>query len=143
MDEESTMGFTDAPAEATWRVFFDLGGTVFNVGLTIRDSDPAALLGRVGDALQWCVNNGHAPAFGYMGPVGAKAQQSAQQSVPVQPNQSFPQQQAPNNGQVPVCPQHGKPMLPSRYANGGYYCSQQVGQDPNTGRPMYCDQKVQ
>lgn len=42
---------------------------------------------------------------------------------------------------VPLCPEHGTPMKGSKFATGEWYCPQKVGEQPQTGEPIYCRHK--
>ncbi len=44
-------------------------------------------------------------------------------------------------GQAPYCPVHQRPMKPSKYPGGSWYCTARTGQDA-AGQATYCDQQI-
>jgi hypothetical protein len=101
--------FSEAPASVTIKTISPAG---FDVMLTIRDADTAALMGRIKAALGWLADNGYRPTA-HMN--GSKPNASA-------------------NNDAPICPYHG-PMKRSKKFNG-WYCSAKMGDG------SYCKEKV-
>ena len=115
--------WTEAPASVTIKAYAPSG---FDVLLTIRDDDTAALIERMMGALGWLASKNFRPAYG-----NGKA--LAPKTTP--PQNAPPAQETPPQaqGDAPVCEYHG-PMKPSQY--GGFYCSKKMADG------SYCQNKV-
>lgn len=112
-NEPTTRVFTEAPASVTIRALNPAG---FDILLTIRDADTAALLGRLDKALGWLGEHGYTPT-GY------------------KPANGSPSAQAGDAGEPPICKYHGKMKRSSKFA--GWYCSHKLADGSG-----YCTEKV-
>lgn len=115
---------TEAPASLN-TYYISPGG--FRWQLTIRPGldakEMTALLERAKKAEDWLTKKGYKPY------------------VPFKANNASAPQAGGDGGEAPLCPAHGKPMLPSQHG-GGYYCPVKVAEDDGTGKPVYCKQRV-
>jgi hypothetical protein len=89
------MSFSEAPSAVSIKALSPQG---FDLILTVRDSDTAALMPRMLSALEWLSSKGFQPTNGY--------------------------HSNGTNGSAPICQVHGKPMKASQY--GGYYCPRKL-----------------
>jgi hypothetical protein len=115
-------GFTEAPASINFR--FDWKG--WNIQLTIRDE-------KVNTALKKME-----AAIGHLEGMGAKPLSRRSAGA----DSGGDSQANGNQGEAPLCPTHGKPMLPSKHRSGEWYCPVKIAEDDGTGKPVYCKQKV-
>lgn len=114
-------GFTEAPASFNVKAISPQG---FDIMLTLRDADTKALIDRAEGALTWLSSKGFQPT-------GRRGS-----------GNSGNNQANGNQGEAPLCPTHGKPMLPSKHKSGEWFCPVKVAEDDGTGKPVYCKQKV-
>jgi len=116
--ETAGFSFTEAPASFNVKAISPAG---FDVMLTLRDSDTMALMKRMHEALAWLVGKGYQPT----GRRGGGNNQASNG----------------NQSEAPLCPTHGKPMLPSKHGSG-WYCPVKIADDDGTGKAVYCKQRV-
>jgi len=125
-EAESFVPHMEAPASLN-TYYISPGG--FRWQFTIRPGlaakEMTALLERARKAEEWLTKKGYTPYVPFKtGNANAGGQQAGG-----------------NGGEAPLCPTHGKPMLPSKHGEG-YYCPVKIAEDDGTGKPVYCKQRV-
>ena len=120
IQELEAVGFTEAPASINVKFLWQ----GFDTMLTIRDDKVNAALAKYRVAIEYLEKMGAAPTPQRYGNANANAQQAGG-----------------NGGEAPLCPTHGKPMLPSKHGEG-FYCPVKIAEDDGTGKPVYCKQRV-
>ena len=121
MTEQTTVGASFAEAPVSWNTRYT-SSQGFDCQLTLRGTDPAAVLKTAAEIMAKMADAGIAPASGNG---HCKAQTVS----------------TPAQGEAPLCPAHGTPMKPSQHG-AGWYCPSKIAEDDGTGKPVYCKQRA-